>query len=399
MTGPLNLYAKNGSYGDIQKATSSTSPRLDVCIREGVINPMAKYKPQRSPVIGKLTASQRAAGGWGFDTSGGSDSIYFYSLAGALNQCIAKNGEWTYLRPRGVVGSYNEPFRYFDFLNADSPTSAGYAGDAPRPYSYTFPGDQSTALDEWSASVRVTRAANAGQIALSDFLIGGLSIGSYKYALLLRKKNTSDINLILSNSTVSSLGYGSYINLDFTLQESGEFQGCVVVTNATAGGDGTGDTIYLPYSYFTVKHTKVAITVNYYLAWNSGSPTLSNDMTYITLPSILNAVFAAGRETYGQPYKVYISILAVSDGVSEDIQDIELDPELSIPSGSTASTVPIDLDSVGSIISLNRDVSGYSSLELRTTIQTTGTNGSGVSAILNCTNAGGYMSDTIQIPK
>ena len=127
MTAPLNI----NTGGDIQQAVNYNSGDLGDCIVNGTINKWAKWKPQRSSKIGPLTLAERQATFFGFKLTKYTDMSTFE--AGYAE-------EWSYLRPRGLT-TYNERFRFYDFLNT-TVSSSGYNKNAAcffRQSASTFP--------------------------------------------------------------------------------------------------------------------------------------------------------------------------------------------------------------------------------------------------------------------
>lgn len=373
MTGPLNI----NSIGDIEQATNYNSPYLDQCIRFGTINEWAKYKPQRSSKIGKLTATERAQGQWGFSTSG-EDSVRFGEYSAALEQAEAKQGHWTYLRPRGVYTGVTERFRFYDFLNADSPSGNGYWSEAPAPYTYTFPASITSTNPTYSADLIVARptisSTHSGlSLTLTDFsyIQGGFDIDDFYFGIIYRPANGTTITHVGSSTKLSQLSAGSSVTISFSLS-SGSYVGCVIAEPADyTEGD---PVVYLPNSLFSVTYSKIAYMVHFSLAWtNYGTPTMSGN-TIILDGSIINVTFSdSPMPTYGQPY--VFKFQAMNSGVP--VSDVLIfDNSDNIP--STSGSNIIALDQVPDLTIYQ----GQTATALYTWIETTGVNGSGESANL-----------------
>ena len=137
MTAPLNLYSKNGAYGDIQQAVRCPSPDLGVCIRDGHINEWSPVKPVRFNKLGPLTAQDFADANYGFrlvPTYEGNTllpGVFANNYEEVFDNALYYKGKWPYDRPRGL--SYNERFRYYDFVgyHGEGATVGGYAAVCP----------------------------------------------------------------------------------------------------------------------------------------------------------------------------------------------------------------------------------------------------------------------------
>lgn len=115
MTAPLNI----NTGGDIQQAVNYNSGDLGDCIVNGEITKWAKWKPERNSKIGPLTFAERQANFFGF-------KLTKFTTISAI---VAGYGdEWEYLRPRGLT-TYNERFRFYDFLNT-TVSNSGYNKNA-----------------------------------------------------------------------------------------------------------------------------------------------------------------------------------------------------------------------------------------------------------------------------
>lgn len=103
---------------DIQQAVGSSRTDIGSLIVNGTINPMAKYKPVKSSILGRLTEAQRASLRFGM-----TEPSYFYPNSFALP------GAWTYDRP--TAGKPNEWFRFLDFEGYDSQAVPPLAMEVP----------------------------------------------------------------------------------------------------------------------------------------------------------------------------------------------------------------------------------------------------------------------------
>ena len=385
MTAPLNLLSKNGSYGDIQQATRYDSPDLGDCIVNGRINKMAKFKPFRNSAYGWSSASAKAnarrQANYGFDLTGGADSVWFYTFSEALSTCSSRRGDWPYQRPRGRT-TYNEEFRYFDFINDSSPSSSGYAGDAPNPYEFRFlPETINEYAARWEDSVRVTRVADDGQINLAEFSKSGEDITGWHYALLYSNGTSS---YLVNSSTVSSLNVsaGTYVEIPIVLPSPGTYTGCVVITDSEEGCtgtidfdddgeiiEGTANVIYLPYSNF-----QIAFTQKRYVVWYSferwiTEPTLSVNGG-LSL-DILEISFDSNRETWGQPFQIDLSLGRRTQYVEYDeIWRQSISDNWTIPSTQSGDTIWENLGEY-TLQPVSGLVSGET-IYLRITLNTTG---------------------------
>ena len=142
-----------------------------------------------------MTAAQRALNGYGFDLSnGGNSSVYQASTSEALRVATAKNGEWTYLKPRLNT---TDRFRAFDLVNPGGITGTGYNAEAPVPYTFTdLPsGTVTPTTSSYSGNIKITRAASdVQQVEITDFdltAFGITNIGALKLAVIVLKEGTA----------------------------------------------------------------------------------------------------------------------------------------------------------------------------------------------------------------
>ena len=398
-------------FGDISRALNLASGDPGIIItRAATINKWAKFKPERHSAIGEMTLAQRKINGFGFDISvGANTSVFQRSAANALDVAIAQNGEWVYLKPRGLA--HNERFRPFDFLNPSDHSAMGYAANAPQPYTYVLPsGLVGTGGGSYSGYIPVTREAYAGQCDILDFDIQGgggpASIGDLYLGVLTRKTNDTTVTLKRSTTKLSQLAYGGTVQLEYLLPSPGDYQGCLVATDATEGGDGTGNFMWLPKSVFSCYFAIQPVTVNYTLEWVGNiAMAMSYDAVndkYVVRLDMLRAYFSAPGAgvpgTNGQPYELNFAFLTTSN---ENFWIYTYNPGDTIPNNTGAVT--IDLVATPEYIyidgeDLRKVVSAGDTVKMYLTLNTTGPNGQDVYAVLVYGGTGMAFTTLLTVP-
>ena len=408
MTAPISL----DDAGDIQKATNCESGDLGTCITTGTINKWAKHKPQCSAALGEMTAAQRASGNYGFDLSDGdgTTTVYSNTLSGALTLALASSrggdhsgaGDWPYLRPRG--GSYDEYFRFFDFLNPANHSSSGYNANALEMFSYTVPAaPTNNHTTQYLTNFDVTRTSGA-ELYLSDFTKSGVSLGNLYYGIVYRRSGSASTYLAKSSTTVNGLSSGSTAHIEVTFPEPASYQGCYVVTSASNTGDGTGDTIYLPNSTFTFTYTKIPYTVYYSISWPSVTPTMtynSTNDTYDINLDILGYQFASNTsmssnpETSGQNIDLQLAVLY--NGIDIWNGTSTVSSVLTLPSTRTAGSTNLSTIVSADAENFLHNVSAGSSVTIRIQLIANGNNSQGQSATLSLVSGSG-LDTTVTVP-
>lgn len=382
MTRPLNINA----MGDIEQAVKYNSSDLGACIVNGTINKWAKWKPQSSAVIGELSLLDRQQSYWGFSVNG-DDAIRFYNLDDVLDQAMVKQGDWTYIRPGTNL---TDRFRMFDFLNPSNHSGSGYNANAVAPYAFTLPTNTTYTTQSVDHTVVITRQSGA-ELTIGDFALSGVTVSDMYYGVIFQEYYDSITHGTVQNAStttkVSQLSAGSSINKTITFPTPGKYRGCVVALDGGSSFEDGNSVIYLPGSYFEATHARIAINVNYSLAWYQGTPSYSNG--YVSLgQGFLKVTFDSNRQTSGQPYNVEFAIIA--DGM--ELRTIPYNPGESIPASGT-NVIYIDLSSYPDI---QIDLSSHSNAYLYTRLYSTGTNANGETANLICTNTGGSLITQIK---
>lgn len=106
----------NDLTGDIQKALGTSETDLGSLCRHDNITMWAKHKPVRHSTLGILTLEQLRS------TNCGLQFTRYTSPVACLNAAIALGANtlaWSYNKPRGMAGIYNEPYRQVDFDGYD----------------------------------------------------------------------------------------------------------------------------------------------------------------------------------------------------------------------------------------------------------------------------------------
>lgn len=105
------------SISDIQQTIHSGKRDIGSLITTGAINKYSLHKPVRSSLWGGTEQQVKvpAMYGWEIDKKTSLTSGSTATFIGQLKSQGASYEHWRYLRPRGVNGTYAEPFRFLDF--------------------------------------------------------------------------------------------------------------------------------------------------------------------------------------------------------------------------------------------------------------------------------------------
>ena len=187
MTKPIGM-------GDIKDAVNYGSLDLGALIANGIIRPMAKYKPVRHSAVGILNETQRAERRYGFGTISDSSLPQL-----PMSEAEPKN-DWVYKRPRGIGD--NEWYRMLDF--------DGYVNDACHPLVLSvekMANDGMSVIvlygDDRSNGVRSDGKswASGESLSLSELLTSASDYTGHYIAFLLCNGNKK--NLIVTNKTMA----------------------------------------------------------------------------------------------------------------------------------------------------------------------------------------------------
>lgn len=123
------------STGDIAYVLGSSSSDVGTLCQHDSINKWAKFKPVRHAKWGELSLADRSFASFGFATSPtyweGDEQkrgIFANTFSDVYNASVVNQGEWNYLRPRGI--SQFEPYRMLDF---DEYKTSAYTGGGQNP--------------------------------------------------------------------------------------------------------------------------------------------------------------------------------------------------------------------------------------------------------------------------
>lgn len=214
MTAPLNI----NPGGDIEKAVHYNSGDLGTCIKNGVINKWAKWKPERNNSIAPLTLAQRQADSFGFNLTKFTDISTLRANFGT---------QWDYLLPEGLPNGGR--FRFYDFLNT-TVSSSGYNENAAcffRRSASTFPSTYIIGtggeyglrfIAQWEPESQL-ESTNPGSIKRSEILSDptnplSATLANTYFGILMYHPNWSGIKLKTDSSVVGSNTYTSTVMFD-----------------------------------------------------------------------------------------------------------------------------------------------------------------------------------------
>lgn len=310
-----NKMTKPIGMGDIKDAVNYGSLDLGALITNGIIRPMAKYKPVRHSEVGILNETQRAATRYGFGSA----------LPQLPMSAAEPQNDWVYLRPRGI--SNNEWYRMLDF--------DGYVNDACSPLVLSvqqIANDGMSVIilfgDDRSNGVRGDgKSWTSGEsLSLSELLISASDYTGYNIAFLLCNGSTK--NLIVTNKTmtqfISNPSQAFYLYTTDTI-DSGVTYPAVPVLASSKSGDKVTVIVCLTSGGPTDTsraynvYTDVASSIVYSLGFVAGCDRASKAVTTstFTLDGVdfaltINAPKVPNTETYigglyWQAYKVSVT--------------------------------------------------------------------------------------------
>ena len=304
MTAPLSI-------GDMANAFEVTYTDIGNCIKEGLINKWAKYKPIERNQVTPLTDAQRKAENHGFLVTQGTNSIYDYSIPGLFDRYAAVSGDYKYVRPTTW-------YRLTDLVPYNSSSSTpfagnGYSKNAPPPFVYNNPTRGTGTVTNYTLSVTISSAADA-EISIADIVENnpaGAYLSSMYIALAVKytKGSTTYYKLARAhtlaatpvNKTLATFVPGESLQAEIELDG---FRDYTMMWCATAvdpsDPSGAGASVFLPLGGFTYTYSQASVTITYTYSW-SNSPTGVKvyDSDLAKYVAAINFTNSYGRVTMG----------------------------------------------------------------------------------------------------
>lgn len=230
----LGDYRKD-TRGNIDLGMMCTSPKIKI---------WSKNKPVRHPSFAPLTDLQREEVDYGLDVSSAHDSNWEF----LLNKAIESECKFQYLRPRGLGGGYEEPYRQLDF--------DGYNHKAQAPYTVRWNHSKGNAFG-W---MEVYESENV-DLRLSDLtptILPSEDMLLCHLVILYRKEGQSNVQGVIFPKID-----GNYITLDdiensesapiarFDLPSEGTYHMVAAITDATEESLEDMFWMFLPEGYYS----------------------------------------------------------------------------------------------------------------------------------------------------